>query len=110
MAQNPRILRFPARGGLVGQNVNCKKVADNHPGERGNFYFNGPKPHEITVSNHGGSEREKRNLRKTFPDSVVTFFFDFGTAVALGPRKGPAGLVACLLLLLARRASSTLVP
>ena len=39
MAQNPHILRFLARGGPVGQNVNCKKVADNHPGQRGNFFF-----------------------------------------------------------------------
>ena len=39
MAPNPRISRFPARGGLVGQNVNCKKVADIHPGQRGNFFF-----------------------------------------------------------------------
>ena len=37
MAGNPRIPRFPTRGGLVGQNITCKKVADNHPGQRGNF-------------------------------------------------------------------------
>ena len=37
-----------------------------------------------------------RQLRKTIPDSVVTFFFDFGTPVALGPVKGLEGL-ACLL-------------
>ena len=43
-----------------------------------------------------------KKLRKTIPDSVVTFFFfDFGTPVALGPSKGPAGLAACLLLLAA---------
>ena len=38
----PKILLFlcfPARGGLVGQNVNCKKSADNHPGQRGNLFF-----------------------------------------------------------------------
>ena len=39
MAQNPRISRFPARGGPVGQNVKCKKVADNHPGQGGIFFF-----------------------------------------------------------------------
>ena len=32
------------------------------------------------------------------PDSVVTFCSRFGTPVALGPEKGPKGLVACLLL------------
>ena len=44
MAQNPRVSRFSARGGPVGQNVNCQKVADNHPGQRGNFFssFSGP--------------------------------------------------------------------
>ena len=34
-----RILRFPARGGPVGQHVKGKKVADKHPGHRGNFFF-----------------------------------------------------------------------
>ena len=38
MAQNPGISRFPARGGAVGQNINRQKVADNHPGQRGNFF------------------------------------------------------------------------
>ena len=33
MAENPRVSRFPACGGPAGQNVNCKKVADNHPGQ-----------------------------------------------------------------------------
>ena len=42
-----------------------------------------------------------RKLRKTIPDSVVTFFFDFTTPVALGPRKGPAGLACLLTCLLA---------
>ena len=50
----------------------------------------------------GGGPMEKqvvpRKLQKTIPDSVVTFFSGFGTPVALGPRKGPEGLVACLLL------------
>ena len=40
MAQNPRISRFPAPGGPVGQKVKRKKVADNHPGSRGNFFVN----------------------------------------------------------------------
>ena len=38
------------------------------------------------------------NVAETISDSVATFFFDFGTLVALGPRKGPAELLACLLL------------
>ena len=43
----------------------------------------------------------------TLPDSVVAFFFDFGTPVAVGPVKGPEGLACCCYLLLARRAGST---
>ena len=39
-------------------------------------------------------------LRKTIPDSVVTFFIHLGTPVALGPARGPAGLIACCVLLL----------
>ena len=106
MAGNPRISRFPARGGPVGQNVNCKKVADNYPGQRRNFpprfrtpstgklCFScfptapgitvsapGPKWAEIPL-NHpfrpvGVSPQKScspRKLRKTVPDSVVTFF------------------------------------
>ena len=48
----------------------------------------------------GGPNEKKlslRKLRKTIPDSVVTFFFNFGTPAALGPRKGPVGLACCLL-------------
>ena len=42
-----------------------------------------------------------RKLRKTIPGSVVTFLPNCCLTcltVALGPTKGPAGLVACLLL------------
>ena len=38
MAQNPRFSRFPASGGPVSQNLNRKKSADNHPGQRGDFF------------------------------------------------------------------------
>ena len=38
MAQNPRISRFSASEGPVSQNVNCKKVANNHSRQRGNFF------------------------------------------------------------------------
>ena len=48
----------------------------------------------------GGGPTKKRlfprMLRKTVPDSVVTFFSGFGTPFAVGPEKGPEGL-ACLL-------------
>ena len=37
-----------------------------------------------------------QNVRRNVPDSVVTFFFDFGTPVAPGPEKGPEELVANL--------------
>ena len=51
-----------------------------------------------------------KKLRKTIPDSVVTFFFHFWAPYALTARKGPMGLVGWLVgCLLARRASSTLV-
>ena len=36
-------------------------------------------------------------LRNTIPDSAVTFFFHFWAPYALPARKGPMGLVACLL-------------
>ena len=49
----------------------------------------------------GGGSTEKEVVAQKV-DTVATFFFDFGPPVALGPRRGPAGL-ACLLLLLARR-------
>ena len=47
----------------------------------------------------GLTERKlfRRQLRKTIPDSVVTFVFGFGTPVALGAGKGPEELVGCLL-------------
>ena len=50
----------------------------------------------------GGAPTEEkklflRNFRKP-SDSVVTFFFDSGTPFAVGPARGPAGLVASLLL------------
>ena len=50
----------------------------------------------------GGGPTEKKlfpgQLRKTIPDSVVTFFsFDFGTPSALRTRKGPVELACCLL-------------
>ena len=52
MAQNPRISRFPVRGGLVGQNVKCKKAADNHPGQRGNLFsrFGAPSTEKLCFS------------------------------------------------------------
>ena len=81
---------------------------------------NGLKSPYFGVSRPWGSGRAKRKkVTENHPESVVTFFFNFGTPVALGPAKGPQGLVACLLLaccllaaclLLARRAGFTLVP
>ena len=55
MAQNPRISRFPARGGPVSQNVNCTKIADNHPEQRGNFFsrFGTPSPGKLRFSVFG---------------------------------------------------------
>ena len=71
-AENPVNHRFRLHGGPTGKKVVPEKVAENHPEQRGNF-----------------------------------FFFNFGTPVALGPKKGPAVLLACLVA--ARRASFTLV-
>ena len=70
------------------------------------------KYHQITVSDRWGSDRKKSCSRvaENYPGwRGNIFFLDFGTSSALQSRKGPMEL-ACLLLLLARRASSTLVP
>ena len=48
-----------------------------------------------------------RKLRKTIPESMVTFFSHFGTPFAVGPTRGPAGLACCCCLMLARRTGST---
>ena len=55
MAQSPRILCFPARGGPVGQNVKRKKVTDNHPGQRGKFFpcFGAPSTGKLRFSVFG---------------------------------------------------------
>ena len=52
-----------------------------------------------------------RKLRKTIPDSVVTFFLILGPLLLWGPERALRA-ICCLLAasLLARRASSTLVP
>ena len=42
----------------------------------------------------------RETCAKPSPNSVATFFFDSGTPVALGPRKGPAGLACCCCCLL----------
>ena len=43
-----------------------------------------------------------RKLRKSIPDSVVTFFFGFGTPSAPQSKKGPVGSLGPLACLLAR--------
>ena len=75
-----------------------------------------PKPQSITLCDHLGSDEGKklRKLRKTVPDSVVTFFFlNFGLLLLWGPERALRGrllLAAVACCLLARRASSSLVP
>ena len=130
MAQNHRISRFPTSWGLVSQKVNFKKVADNHPGQRGNFFFPlrdpecreivflcfwpgpkmGQKPTKSPFPTGGGPTKKKlfpRQLRKTIRDSVVTFFSISGPLLLCGLERA---LLAACLLLAARRASSTLEP
>ena len=56
------------------------------------------------VGVRSGQNVNVKKLRTTIPDSVGTFVSDFGTPVALGPAKGPEGLVAACLLLDAQAA------
>ena len=89
----------------VGQTVKLKKVAHFRGETFGAAGFPPPKV-PLAPGNCIFQKLFPRKSRKTIPDSVATFFFDLGTPVALRTRKGPAGLVGCLL---ARRAGSTLV-
>ena len=65
-----------------------------------------PPPGKATRTEHSGSRdtglpSPNPDRHKTIPDSVVTFFPHSRTPVAVWPARGPAGLVACCLLLLA---------
>ena len=67
--------------------------------------------HEIAISGRRGSDRTKgvpEKVEEDHPGGRGNLSPDSGTPVALGPETGPEGLVAACLL--ARRASSTLVP
>ena len=52
---------------------------------------NGPKSHQIAVSDRWGSNQKEtvlpRKLRKTIPDSVVTFFSILGPLLLWGPPR-----------------------
>ena len=64
----------------------------------------GQNPSKSPFATTWGSDRKKlftRKLRKTVPDSVVTFFFRFWDPFCSADQKGPCGaslLVACCLL------------
>ena len=83
------VLRFPARGGPVGQNINCKNIAENHPGQRGNFFsrFGTPSTGKLCFSVFGlGPDFSKCPRPKTGQNPTKSPFFDRWVR-PLGPTK-----------------------
>ena len=114
-------LPLPASWGPVSQNGTCEKVADNHPGQYGNFFFpvsgalapgncvflflagarnfskclrpkwaKNPINHRFRpVGFQPKNKLSPRQLRKTIPDSMVTFFFRSWDPCCSADQKGP---------------------